>query len=104
MFTSAESTRQQSSTRTSEDDNLAQDLVQHSTTELVPPPQPYISSTYISVTTFQVPPPPINTLMGQQGQKELNIAAPVLFTGKKEQLNRWVQAIQLYLEANDHIY
>jgi len=106
LFTSAESTRQQSPIRTSENDDLAQDLAQLSTTELVPPPLSYISSTYIPVTTVQVPPPPINThpVMGQQEQKELNIAAPVLFTGKKEQFNRWVQAVQLFLEANDHIY
>ncbi len=42
--------------------------------------------------------------MGQQGQAELNIAALALFTGKKEQLNRWKQAVQIYLEANDYIY
>ena len=61
LFTSAESTRQQSPIRTSENDDLAQDLVQLLTTEPFPLPLPYISSTYIPVITFQVPPPPINT-------------------------------------------
>jgi len=42
--------------------------------------------------------------VGQQGQKELNIATLALFTGKKEQFNRWKQAVQIYLEANDYIY
>ena len=44
--------------------------------------------------------------MAQQGPapKELHIAAPTLFTGKKEQINRWIMAIKLYLEANDQIY
>jgi len=100
-----ESTRQQSPIQLPEDDDLAQDLAQLSTKEIVTVPKPSTSSTYVPVTTFPLLPlTNTHTNIGQQGQKELNISASTLFTGKKEQITQWLIAVRLYLEANNHVY